>query len=158
MMTLRRFRKLADTYGADLQRWPERQRAQALALVGVSEEAQAIITRARELDDAIAAAAAARDARVWDGEGADAPLQRLHENVASRIRQPSPVRVAGLIGPHSPAASRYRPQRVGWVGLATAAGLAVAAGLTLGIYYSPSAPPEDLTALLQPAPLQVLTD
>ena len=158
MMTLRRFRMLADSYGADLQRWPERQRAQALALLGASEEAQAILTRARELDEAIAAAAAARDATVWDGEGADAPLQRLRENVASRIRPPSPVRVAGPIGRHAPAASRYQPHRVGWLGLATAAGLAVAAGLTLGIYYSPSAAPEDLTALLQPAPLQLLAD
>lgn len=148
MITLRRFRKLADSYGADLQRWPERLRRQARALLAASAEAQDIMARARELDQAIAAAGAARDARIWGGSRADAALQRLHAGVATRIRRP-------MTG--SPRARR-QPQRVRWVGLATAAGLAVLAGLALGILYSPSAAPQDLTALLQPAPLQFLTD
>lgn len=158
MMTLRRFRRLADSYGADLQRWPEGLRRQALALLDASAEAQAVILRARELDEAIAAAGAARDARVWSGGSADAALRRLHEKVSARTRRPASGGAAALGGISSHAASRYRPQRLGWVGFATAAGLAVLAGLALGIFYSPSAPPQDLTALLQPAPLQVLTD
>ena len=158
MMTLRRFRKLAESYGADLHRWPKRLRAQALALLDVSSEAQALITRAGELDEAIGAASAAREARLWGGESADAALRRLHEKVSARTRRLAPTGAAVPGGIKSRAASRYRPQRVGWIGFATAAGLAVLAGLALGIFYTPSAPPQDLTALLQPAPLQVLTD
>lgn len=158
MMTLRRFRTLADSYGADLQRWPERVRGQALALLDGSAEARAVISRARELDEAIKAAGAARLERLRGGESADAALHRLRENVSARIRQPPSGGVTALDGMRSPAAIRYRSQRGRWVGLATAAGLAVVAGLALGILYAPSSSQEDLTALLQPAPLQVLTD
>ena len=158
MMTLRRFRKLAESYGADLQRWPQRLRGQALAMLDASAEAQAIIIRARELDEAIAAAGAAHDARVWGAESADVALRRLHERVSARTRRPASEGAVLSGAFNSRSASRYRPQRAGWVGFATAAALAVLAGLALGIFYSPSAPPQDLTALLQPAPLQVLND
>ena len=47
MMTLNRFRTLADSYGADLQRWPERMRPQALVLLDSSGEAREIIARAK---------------------------------------------------------------------------------------------------------------
>jgi|SRR6185312_12213306 len=158
MMTLRRFRTLADSYGADLQRWPQRLRGQALALLDSSAEARAVISRAKELDDAIAAAGAARLERLRGGESADAALHRLQKNVSARIRRPPSGGVIALDGMRPRAASRYRPRPAEWIGLATAASLAVIAGLALGILYSPSAPQEDLTALLQPAPLQVLTD
>jgi hypothetical protein len=149
---------LADSYGADLQRWPERSRRQALVLLDASSEAQAIIVQARELDEAIASAGAARDARLRGGEGAGAALFRLHEKVSARTRRAASAGAIVGDGFNASAASRYRPQRVGWVGFATAAGLAVVAGLALGIFFSPAAPQQDLTALLQPAPLQGLTD
>jgi len=167
MMTLRRFRTLADSYGADLRRWPERARRQALTLLDSSAEAQAIIGRAGELDEAIAAAGTARLERLWRGESTATALHRLHDNVAAHIG-PSSSEAASARDQMRPGAPernrspaiRYQPRRVGWVGLATAAGVAVLAGLALGILYSPSPPAaqEDLTALLQPAPLQVLTD
>lgn len=158
MMTLRRFRVLADSYGADLQRWPERLRGQALAVLESSAEARSAMARARELDEAIAAAGAARDAQVWAGESPDRALHRLQSHVSTRTRNAvfgasRAARVTELR-----AAGSGPPQRAGWFGLATAAGLAILAGLALGILYSPSAPPQDLTALLQPAPLQLLTD
>lgn len=158
MMTLRRFRALADSYGADLQRWPEPVRAQAIAFLGGSVEAQAVMSRARELDEAMAAAGAARLERLWGESSPDAAQRRLQENVSARIRRPSLTGSPAPDGTTSSAAMRYPPRRVGWVGFATAAGLAVLAGLALGILYPPPAPQEDLTALLQPAPLQVLTD
>lgn len=164
MMTLRRFRTLADSYGADLQRWPQRVRAQALALLARSAEAQAIMARAAEVDEAIATAGAERLERLWGGESADAALHRLQDNVAAHIRRSSSAgmsarhQVPGAPGRTRSPAMRYPPGRAGWVGLATAAGVAVLAGLALGILYSPPAPQEDLTTLLQPAPLQVLTD
>lgn len=156
MMTLRRFRTLADSYGADLQRWPEPLRAQARALLDTSAQAQALMARARELDQAIAAAGAAREARIWVRSRADAALHRLRADVSNRIRQSTSARTPAP-GIDSRAA-RYPHLRAGWVGFATAAGLAVVAGLALGILFSPAAPPQDLTALLQPAPLQLLTD
>lgn len=157
MMTLRRFRTLADSYGADLQRWPERLRTRARVLLDTSAEARVIMDRAGELDRAIAAARAERDARVWDGGRAAAALPRLRAGVAARIRPPV-ARGTAAPGAIGSAGARYRPQRARWVGLAAAAGFAVLAGLALGILYSPAAPPQDLTALLQPAPLQLLTD
>lgn len=158
MMTLRRFRTLADSYGADLQRWPERLRGQALAMLDSSAEAQAVIRRARELDDVITKAGSARLERLWGGESADAALHRVQKNVSARIRRPASAGVTTLDAMRSRAASRYRPRPAQWIGLATAASLAVIAGLSLGILYAPSASQEDLTALLQPAPLQVLND
>jgi len=157
MMTLRRFRTLADSYGADLQRWPERQRGQALALLESSAEARSVIARARELDEAIAAASAARDAQVWAGETAGRALRRLQSRVSARTGGRSGAAGAARVE-QLRAARRGSPRRAGWFGLATAAGLAVLAGLALGILYSPSSPPQDLTALLQPAPLQLLTE
>lgn len=157
MMTLRRFRTLADSYGADLRRWPEPARRQALALLDDSAEAQAIIASARELDEAIAAAGTARLERLWQGESADTAVHRLHDRVAAHIRGSSSETAGGRRRTRSPAI-HYPPRRVGWLGLATAACVAVVAGLALGILYSPPAPQEDLTTLLQPAPLQVLTD
>lgn len=158
MMTIRRFRALADSYGPDLQRWPERLRGQALALLGASAEAQAVIARERELDDAIAAAAAARDARLWGAESADRALDRLRARVAARTQAPA----AGATGAAQlvdfRAARRAPPERVGWIGLATAASLAVLAGLALGMLFSPSVPPQSLATMLQPAPLGMLTD
>ena len=157
MMTLRRFRTLADSYGADLQRWPERRRRQARALLDTSAAARDIMARARELDEAIAAAGAERDARIWGGSRVDAALHRVRAGVSTRIRRPVSAGIPAAAAIGSPVA-RHRARRARWVGLAAAAGLAVLAGLALGILYSPTAPPQDLTALLQPAPLQLLTD
>lgn len=144
MMTLKRLRILADSYGAELQRWPERLRPQARALLAASMEARAVIAHAQELDEAITSACAERGARLWRGDDGDAALQRLRANVTARTR----VRPA----------SATPPRRARWISLAAAASVAVIAGFVLGILYSPAAPSQDLTALLQPAPLQSLTD
>jgi len=150
MMTLKRFRRLADSYGADLRRWPERLRPEARRLLESSAQAQEIIARAEELDDAIIAAAAARSDSVWSGDGPEGALVRLRDGVAARIRPPAPasaIRTAHNV-----------PRRAGWISLATAASVAILAGLVLGIRYSPAAPQQDLLALLQPAPVQLLSD
>jgi hypothetical protein len=149
MMTLRRFRTLADSYGADLQRWPERVRPQAHGLLRSSAQAQQIIARARELDEAIAAAGVARSERLWSGDRADAVLVRLRNGVAARIAPAAPA---------AAIAARSAPWRVRWISLATAASVAILAGLLLGIRYAPVAPHQDFLALLQPSPVQLLTD
>jgi hypothetical protein len=55
-------------------------------------------------------------------------------------------------------AARHTRGRVRWISLATAASVAIFAGVVLGIVYSPVAPHQDLLALLQPAPIQLLDD
>jgi hypothetical protein len=158
MMTLKRFRKLADSYGADLRRWPERLRPEARRLLESSAQARQIIGGAGELDDALIAAAAARSDSVWSGDDPEDALLRLRNGVAARIRTggaPATAIAAGGIPIRTP---RNAPRRVGWISLATAASVAILAGLVLGIRYSPAAPQQDLLALLQPAPVQLLSD
>lgn len=165
-MTLRRFRVLAASYGAELQRWPERLRPQARALLQVSMEARAIIVRARELDEAIAAAGAARDAGIWRGAGADSALLRLQANVTARLGAIAVTDATAALVPARAAARRTDfhssygapSRRTRWVSLATAASIAVIVGFVIGVLYSPTTPTQELTALLQPAPLQLLAD
>lgn len=166
MMTLRRFRILAARHGAELQRWPERLRPQGRELLQASTEARAIIAQARELDEAIAAAGAARDAGIWRGVDADSALQRLRANVTARI---GAIAVTDATAAATPATVAVRvtnlhpsygapSRRTRWVSLATAASIAVVVGFVIGVLYSPTTPTQELTALLQPAPLQLLAD
>jgi hypothetical protein len=157
MMTLKRFRTLADSYGGDLQRWPERMRPQARALLDTSAEARQIIGRAGKLDEVIAAAEGAHSEHLWSGDRADAVLERLRNRVATRIAPTRPataIRAVSLL--RTPLGT---PRRVRWIGLATAASVAIVAGLVLGIRYSPAAArQDDLSALLQPSPIQLPAD
>jgi hypothetical protein len=151
-MTLKRFQKLADSYGADLQRWPGRLRPQARTLLESSAQARRIMARAREIDEAIGAAGDARSETLWSGERPEVALVRLRNSVAARI------------GPGSAAdevpirAARSGPGRVRWIGWAMAASVAILAGVVLGIVYSPAASHQALLALLQPGPIQLLND
>ena len=49
-MKPRRFRKLLSSYGANPERWPEDERAAAVALLATSSEARALRDRAETLD------------------------------------------------------------------------------------------------------------
>ncbi|HEV2441744.1 MAG TPA: hypothetical protein VGT07_04415 [Steroidobacteraceae bacterium] len=166
MMTLRRFRILAARYGAELQRWPERLRPQGQELLQASTEARAIIAQARDLDEAIAAAGAARDAGIWGGVDADSALQRLRANVTARIGAIAVTDATAAAMPAKVAAhvTNFRSsygapsRRARWLSLATAASIAVIVGFVIGVLYSPTSPTQELTALLQPAPLQLLGD
>ena len=155
MMTLNRFRTLADSYGADLQRWPERVRPQALVLLDSSGEAREIIARAKDLDEAIVAAGTARSERLWCGDRADAALARLRNSVAVRI---VPAIPGAARGTYLRRAARSAPWRMRWISLATAASVAILAGLVLGIRYSQVPPQQDFLALVQPSPIQLLAD
>ena len=157
MMTLKQFQKLAESYGADLRRWPERLRPQAQALLDSSAEALAVMARARELDDAIYAAGSARSENLWSGDRAEAALVRLRNSVAARIGGPGAATGAAATE-GSVRAARSGPGRLRWISLATAASVAIVAGVALGIVYSPAATQPDLLALLQPQPLQLLND
>lgn len=157
MMTLERFRKLADSYGADLRRWPQRLQVPARALLESSAEARKIMAAASELDEAIRSAGSARSERLWSGDRPEAALVRLRNTVAARIgAAAAPAELAA--DQTRMRAARGGRGRVGWIGLATAASVAILAGVVLGIVYSPTASHQDLLALLQPGPIQLLND
>ena len=157
MMTLKRFRKLAESYGGDLLRWPHQLRPQARALLESSAEARGIMARARELDEAIEAAGSARSENVWSGDRPEAALVRLRNTVAARTGAAG-ASAARTSGQAPVRVARSIPGRVRWIGLATAAGVAIVAGVTLGIAYAPAGTHPDLLAALQPEPIQLLND
>lgn len=152
MLTLRRFRTMADSYGADLLRWPDGARAEAQALLKASPAARALLDEARTLDDAIEAAGASEDAVLWEPDGQDAAMARLRSGVEARIA----------------ASAERRPtfRRTGWasalhtrrVGMATGGGFAIAAGLLIGAIYSSDPATDSVLTLLQPVPIHVWAD
>lgn len=151
MMTLKRFRALARSYGAELQRWPPEERGAARELLDSSEEARALLEQERSLDEIIGAAAASEQ---------DAALARLRSAVAARIASSeAQAKPAGWLGWLFGSASGVAPVRMRRLGLATSAAFAVIAGLLVGGLYGPApAPVGALSALLQPATLELLAD
>lgn len=148
MLTLKRFKTLTDSYGADLLRWPEQERAAAQTLLEESAEARALLADARMLDDALAMASARQSAAHLRNHNEEATLARLRSGVAARI---------AATGGRSRGWSNPGWSKPGWVSLATAGSLAVAAGLVIGALYNPPAASSDaLTTLLQPAPIDKL--
>lgn len=152
MLTLKRFSAMADSYGAELTRWPEALRGEAEALLKLSPEARAVLDEARRLDQAIAAGSAHDDARLWPPGESDAALARLRASVDARIA--------------APAGFRPEPRRLGWApslrlrwaGLATAGGFAIMAGLLIGGLYAGTPEPDSVLTILQPQPMQILAD
>jgi len=173
MMTLRRFRALTQSYGAELQRWPKEERRAAEELLLSSQDARALIEVEKALDGAIAAASAHEHSQRWSQGAEEAALARLRSGVANRIAEEQ-VRAPHRGAPQRPAGAALR-QLLGWLfeggaelaslrrrrlGLATSGALAIVAGLLVGGMYSPASPPAGgvLTALLQPATLEILAD
>jgi hypothetical protein len=153
MLTLRRFRELADSYGGDLQRWPRETRDQARALLNVSSQARALLDRERALDDAIAAACAPSDATARRISESDAVLTRLRSVVTARTAGPIPNhhparwhhvrasfgRVNGVISEH-----------LVWVGMATSSSLAIIVGFLVGTLYGTAPASDAVLSMLQP--------
>ena len=152
MLTLEGFRAMAESYGADLRRWPEQSRGDAEALLETAAaEARAILAEARTLDGALARA----DAMLRLPGGEDAALARLRARVAARIAAPAEHRLEAL------KAAILR--RLPWLppfglGLAAGSGLAIMAGLLIGALYTAAPSSDSLLGLLQPAPIHVFED
>ncbi len=159
MVTLRWFRAMADSYGADLQRWPEEARGKAQALLSVSPQARTLLDEARALDDAIAAASAREDAARWRPGEQTAALARLRSGVEARIASATVRRPVHRRAGSSPAGGRQwalLPQ-LRWLGMATGSGFAIIAGLLLGSMYAAPGT-EGVLTMLQPTLIQILTD
>ena len=160
MMTQKKFRYLAECYGADLSRWPAADRGQAETLLAQSPEARAVLRDQRNVDIVIARAFDAQDMAL-DAENA---REDSHAALA-RLR----VGVAGRIAEHSGAT---RPSRGWWrfisrpvaypawtmtadglvafrrAGLALGCAFAVTSGLWLGWVQSSGGAGDLLNALL----------
>jgi hypothetical protein len=154
MLTLERFRSLADSYGESLERWPEETRTDAEVLLRTSSAARAILAEARSLDEAMEAASGAEESRVWPPAEAEAALARLRSRVATRIGADRPSRRTGRIRQWVLSIPLMHP---GWGGMLTGGALAIVAGLLTGLLYA-SSPPRNVLALLEPTPLQIFSD
>jgi ElaB/YqjD/DUF883 family membrane-anchored ribosome-binding protein len=151
-LTISRFRTLAQSYGSDLQRWPEDVRAQARALLRESGQARRIVAEARRLDEAIEASAPERHARTWAGESPETSLSRLRQRIAVRIEAVDSCRSRSAA-----LASARWSQRRRWIGMAAAASAATVVGFILGfLLFAPVRPQPGLIALLQPSPIRLL--
>jgi len=159
MLSLRRFTSLAKSYGADLERWPEETQADARALLQVSAEARAIHAAARDEDLAIGAARHHEEAALWYSGDLDAALARLRSGVAGRIvsSPASRQRQAWLGWSVSAVGNLVRPH-LGWLGLTTSSGFAVAAGLLIGSLTVPTPSSTSILAAFQATPLHILAD
>lgn len=161
MMTLKRFRALTQSYGAELQRWPQQERGAAHELLGSSAEARALLEQERSLDEAIAAATAHQDAERLQHGAQDAALARLRAGVAARIAtEEVHSKRGGWLGWLLGSGNHTSSARVRRLGLATSGAFAIIAGLLIGGMYGPAAPAPvgALSALLQPATLDILAD
>lgn len=157
MLTLKRFRELADSYGGSLRRWPEELRGEAHDLLRASAEALAVLELARALDLDIERAGAVDDALHWPIGDENAALARLRAGVQARIAAPLPLRHGAGFG----LADGHRWLRIlqlPMARMAAACAFAVAVGLVAGSLYSEPASDGALTAVLQPAPLHFLAD
>jgi len=157
MLSLKQFRSMADSYGADLRRWPEEIRDGARALCSTSAEARAILERARALDEALATANAV-EAAAGTASAEEAALARIRARVRTRIAAGPKADawrsrwIALAFGPQA------RSSTLRWTGMAAAWSLAVAAGLLLGTLYSPAPHTDNVIGLLQPVPIHLFAE
>jgi hypothetical protein len=161
MMTLRRFRALTQSYGAQLPRWPQEEHAAAEELLRSSAEARALLAQEQSLDEAIAVATAHQNSKLRPQDEL-AAMARLRSGVAARIATQAVSKQPGglwswLFGGEQQLGSLRRRR----LGLATTGAVAIVAGLLVGGLYGPAPAPAPvglLTVLLQPSPLEILSD
>ena len=160
MLTLRQFKALVDSYGADWRRWPDNVREQAQALAERSAKARSWLAQARELDAAIAAARAEDGAESAERVAADAALAHLRRRVSARIastaQQSGKFRAPWIAA--AMAAMRSPDLGLAQVGSLGLAAIAVIAGLLLGGLSLSAPASEALLSMLEPSPIHFLAD
>jgi hypothetical protein len=151
MLSMNRFKALADAYGGDLRRWPEESRAEAQALAEASPGARALLEEARRLDEGLSSLSARRQAADWPAGTQEAALARLRAGVEGRLPMapPADARRGG--------ADWFSLPRARWLGLATAGGFALVAGFFIGSIPD-AAPSDSMLTLLLPTPFHLLVD
>lgn len=158
MLTIKRFKALADSYGGRLERWPAGVRGEAEMLLNGSPQARQILSEASALDEAMEAARRHDDEIRWAPEQSDAALARLRAGVSTRLAMPSARaklknritwmsadRMSWLFSP-----------KLGTVAMAMGCGCTVLAGLFIGFMDAPAQ--SNFVTMLQPDVLQVLVE
>lgn len=159
MLTEKRFRRLVESYGANLQHWPRNIRGGAERLLDRSARARALLEAARGLDDVIEAASTHEAAILLQPQEMNAALARLRANVGAQIA--SPAAQEAWKQRFAPSLTATWPifSGIGWIGISSVGGLAIAAGLLIGTLYQPeSRSVSALAMLMQPAPIHILTN
>jgi len=164
MLTVERFKAMADSYGGDLRRWPKELRREAQVLSETSAQAGAVLEEARRLDATIEAARKREQLTVWRAGDEEAALARLRSGVAARIASPLAHPTSGVLARmiSNPAdlarsgAGSWTP--LGFAGLAAAGGVAVVVGLLVGSLWSVPAAQDSLLTALVPSPLHMLVN
>lgn len=149
-MTMRRFRTLANSYGADLERWPEDEREPAQTLLAASEKARALVGSERSRDAVFASLArTVSDPADLGNDGA--ALVRLRTGVQSRLAAARPL------GERPPGDVQIRARQIGAFRLRRTvfgilAGSVAVAGLLTGMLTPPIPTDAGFAILLQAAP------
>jgi hypothetical protein len=159
MLSLKRFKMMTESYGADLQRWPKEMRGDSEALLNVSAQARLLHAEAQTLDALIMAAGAQEQAMLWPpGEQASA-LARLRAGVAVRLASPTGRQSTDWFLRWIPSEKVHRgmiPMNRSWLGLTLGSGFAIVAGLLIGSLSAVAPPQHNVLAMLQTAPLAIL--
>ena len=161
MLKIERFTALVRSYGANSDLWPVEERGDALALLEICKAARAVLAEERLLDDALAGALKHQESPRMSPVEHDAAVARLRTNVAARIArasaEPSGFRgrfFAQVRGAHV----RGGWPDLNWLGLSSGSGIAVAAGLFIGMHFPTFPTSADLLSSLQVASIPIFME
>ncbi|WP_168220374.1 hypothetical protein [Azospirillum thermophilum] len=104
-MNIERFQHLAEAYGAEIDRWPETERAAARGLLARSDEARHALAQARILDAFLSLG----EPKVGDAQ-LDRVMASLSDRLDRRTGAPPPIRLPG----GAPAAVRPAARAGAW--------------------------------------------
>ena len=156
MLKIERFTALVRSYGANSDLWPVEERGDALALLEICKAARAVLAEERLLDDALAGALKHQESPRMSPVEHDAAVARLRTNVAARIARAS-AEPSGFRGRFFAHVRGLWPD-LNWLGLSSGSGIAVAAGLFIGMH-SPNLPASgDLLSTLQVASIPIFAE
>lgn len=156
MLKIERLTALVRSYGANSDLWPVEERGDALALLEISKAARAVLAEERLLDDALAGALKHQESRRMSPVEHDAALARLRTNVAARIARAS-AEPSGFRGRFFAHVRGLWPD-LNWLGLSSGSGIAVAAGLFIGMHFPALSASGDLLSTLQVASIPIFME
>ena len=156
MLKIERFTALVRSYGANSDLWPVEERGDALALLEICKAARAVLAEERLLDDALAGALKHQESPRMSPVEHDAALARLRTNVAARIARAS-AEPSGFRGRFFAHVRGLWPD-LNWLGLSSGSGIAVAAGLFIGMHFPALSASDNLLSTLQIASIPIFME